>query len=124
MGASVVYGGNLVPSQECGNCDEGEQITTFLVGNLQETDRVVATCPCDIILEYYFKQRSLSLRHFTGGEEEPERAFVIVNRNPIYAQTLESNLRFHGMETIFPPEKAKLIVTFGQVDIYLVERNY
>jgi hypothetical protein len=103
LGAVVVIGisfylfGNGVSTKsaalsdpDVGTLADAEEITVFLKSYLQPEDRVVAVCPSDCPLEFYFRKHGIPCGHLVCEVNSSARVLIVINK--VHRQTLTAVL--------------------------------
>ena len=81
LSVSVVNTGSVPLSDpDVGTLVDADEVAVFLKGYIQPTDRVVAICPSDCILEYYFRKHGIPSGHLVRDVDSSERALIILNK--------------------------------------------
>lgn len=80
VSSNTVYTRSVYYSTETGTLRDAEKITVFLKDYLKPRDRVLAVCPSDSPLEYYFNLYGIPVTHlFADVDSEHHRIVVVVN---------------------------------------------
>ncbi len=89
-GLQTLLSGSVLSSTDTGTLRDAPQVVEVLRERLRPGDRVVAACPSDAVLEYYFRRRGIPTAHLSmagpSGLPEGGRVFLIVNK--AHGQTL------------------------------------
>ncbi|MFO0845284.1 MAG: glycosyltransferase family 39 protein [Gemmataceae bacterium] len=98
-------------STDTGTLRDGDDLAGFLRGQLADGDRVLARCPSDGVLLFYFDRRAVPLRHLIEPRDLPtwqgERLFVVVNKT--HGQTLEEMVRRYRLAEVVALESGQMV---------------
>jgi hypothetical protein len=83
-------------SRETGTLRDAEQITLFMKGYLRAGDKIVAVCPSDSPLNYYFTEHDVPVSYLFS-DLDPTTRCIIAVVNHIENQTLEGILDKAGL---------------------------
>lgn len=105
-------------SEEGGRCNEAEDIVIFLKGMLREGDRILSCCPCDLTIAYYAEKYAIPKEHLYGNILLGKRVIFVVNRVPVYSQSIKSVLDYGNIDYEKVRRTIRLINRFECTDIY------
>lgn len=116
---------SVLKSTETGILKDAKEIALFLKSNLKESNKVIAMCPSEFPLQYYFDLHGASKEFRLPVDGQPQqylkgknkRAVVVVNKSK--GQTIEEILKAYGLESFSP----KKIQHFGSADLYEIRRK-
>jgi hypothetical protein len=102
-------------SVETGTLREAAELTVFFKDHLNPQDRILAWCPSDRPLEYYFRRCGLSTHHIVASvawkQDEPhwqgERLLAVVNQ--AHGQTLAAMAKRYRLAEVGDPSAARLV---------------
>jgi hypothetical protein len=102
-------------SLETGTLREAAEMTAFLKDRLGPQDRIIAWCPSDRALEYYFQRQGVPTRHLVASvgwrKDEPhwhgERLLAVINK--AHGQTLAALAQRYHLAEVSEPDAARLL---------------
>jgi hypothetical protein len=111
-------------SIETGTLREAPALTAFLKDRLMQEDRVLAWCPSDRPLEYYFRHEGISGHHLVASigwrKDEPHwhgtRLLAVVNQ--AHGQTLAALIERYHLAEVSDPSAARLIWQGAYAAVY------
>jgi hypothetical protein len=120
----VLAGRQVEQSIETGTLREAAQMTAFLKDRLGPQDRVIAWCPSDRPLEYYFRRSGVSAGHLVASigwrNDEPDwrgaRLLAVVNE--AHGQTLAALAGRYHLHEVTDPDAARLLWQGDAAAIY------
>ncbi len=86
LSLNVIHTKSVYYSEQTGTLRDAKAITIFLKDYLKPGDRVLAFCPSDIPLVYYFNLYDVPVKHFFYDLDSSQRILLIVKKS---TQTLE-----------------------------------
>lgn len=92
---NVVQSGSVLNSNETGALRDAKEMAIFLKGRLVNGDRVLAACPSDIILQYYFDLFDVPRKYLYSDIDSANRILAVVNTT--HQQTLRDILTGKGV---------------------------
>lgn len=113
IGANISMSKSILRSEATGTLPAAQEITLYLASRLEPTDRVIAKCPADAPLRYYFDRAGLSPTYFRNDPSKAKAVFVIVKHGRHSLESLLAEYNLHG--------EADLIQTYKGVSLYLVK---
>jgi hypothetical protein len=120
----VLAGRQVEQSIETGTLREAAQMAAFLKDRLGPEDRVIAWCPSDRPLEYYFQRCGVPTHHLVASvgwrKDEPHwhgvRLLAVINKT--HGQTLADLAQRYRLAEVANPAAARLVWEGDTVTLY------
>jgi hypothetical protein len=120
LGWQTIASQSIPNSTETGTLPSARELTLFLKDRLDSGDRVLARCPSDAPLEYYFKRHGVPRRYLISGTDLPTwdgaRLFVVVNR--AHGQTLDDFVARYRLDQFADLTSARLLCEADDASVF------
>lgn len=122
LGWNNVQSRSVEQSLETGTLPEARELTVVLKERLRDEDRVLARCPSNAPLLYYFRKEGVPSRYLIEESEllswQGRHLYVVVNRN--HGQTLQELMQRYRLADIVETDSARLLHECPSAQVFVL----
>jgi hypothetical protein len=120
LGVQTLVSGSVNSSTETGTLPDGPGMAAALREHLRPGDRVVAACPSDAVLAYYFRRLDVPAVYLESARPPvlgaDARLYLVVNR--AHGQTLDDLTRRYRLGQVVDLEEGQLVRSSQTADLF------